>query len=260
MRAWPTLLGLPLASLFVGPALAQERNLSFQGTLQGCPNSHNVRLEGNRRYVVTASSEAFDTVLGVYRSGRSEAVAEDDDGGGGTNSRVEFVPPETGEYRLCVSSFRGGAGGAYNVAVEPAAPLPPPVTRANRTEQGSWQVYEGTLAEGDQQDAGRRFDDYEIRLRAGERALVSLESSDFDPVLEVYASERRGAEPIANNDDGGGGLNAFLVLAPEEAGSFILRAKGFSSAEAGAYRLRVSIGAIPPRPAQTATATETPGD
>lgn len=258
MRAWQ-FMGASLTALLAQTAPAQQGNMSFRGTLEGCANGHDVQLDANRRYVATASSEAFDTVLSVYRAGSSDAVAEDDDGGGGTNSRVEFIPSESGAYRLCVSSFRGGTGGAYNVAVEPAAPLPPPVTRPTRTEQGIWQVYEGALAQGDQQ-GGAWFDDYEIRLRPGERALISLESADFDPVLEVYEADRRGAQPLANDDDGGGGLNAFLVLAPEEAGTFIVRAKGFSSSETGAYRLRMSIGAIPPRPAPATTASETSAD
>jgi hypothetical protein len=242
------LLAAPLALLVAQPAAAQEATLSFEGSLQPCANSHPVPLEAGRRYVIRAASTVFDTVVQVYRAGNVTVLAEDDDGGDGTSSRLDFVAPESGDYLVCVASYGGRGAGAYTVDVTPAAALPPPATRPTGRERTRWQVYEGTLGEGDAEEGGKRFDDYEITLRDGERALISLDSSAFDPVVSVYPAASRGGQPAASDDDGGGGLNAFLVLAPDEPGTFIVRATTFSENAGGAYRLRIATERAPARP------------
>jgi len=242
-------LAAPLALLAAQPAAAQEATRSFEGSLQPCANSHPVPLEAGRRYVIGAASTVFDTVVQVYRAGNATVLAEDDDGGDGTNSRLDFVAPESGDYLICVSSYGSRGAGAYTVDVATAAALPPPATRPTRSERTRWQVYEGNLGEGDPEEAGKRFDDYEIRLGPGERALIALDSAAFDPVLQVYPASRRGGQPVASDDDNGGGLNAFLVFAPEEGGTYIVRATTFSETGGGAYRLRVATDRPPPRPA-----------
>ena len=243
------ILTSPLALLAVQPALAQPSTLSFEGTLQPCANSHPVPLEAGRRYEIRAASATFDTVVQVYRVGNASALAEDDDGGDGTNSRLDFVAPESGDYLVCVSSYGGRGSGTYTIGVTPAAALPPPATRPTGSERARWQVYEGTLEDGDPQDGGKSFDDYEINLAAGERALIGLDSGDFDPVLNVYASPRRGGQPVASDDDSGTDLNAFLVFAPEQGGTFIVRATTFSDSSRGRYRLRITRDRPPVRAA-----------
>lgn len=251
MRLWPATVSLAAIVAVissVSPAVAQ-RPMSFTGTLQPCANGQSVRLEAGRRYTISASSEAFDTMLSVARRGSDEVLAQDDDGGGGNNSRLTFAPGESGDYLVCVSSFGGRGGGAYTLTVEPAAPLPPPVTEPTASETTTWQVYDGTLTAGDQQDGGSWFDDYQITLAPGQRALISLESGAFDTLLKVYRADQRGGEVVATDDDGGGGLNSFLSFAPDGGGTFIVRATSYSSDTGGAYRLRVAPMAGPPAPA-----------
>ena len=136
----------------------------------------------------------------------------------------------------------------------PSAPLPPAVSRPTRTEWARWQVFEGTLSAGDLEESGRRFDDYEINLRDGERALIALDTGDFDPVLNVYPAGQRGGSSAMSDDDGGGNLNAFMVLAPERGGTFIVRVTAFSEQSDGAYKLRVATERVPER--EEATAAE----
>ena len=234
-----TIAFLPISLALAQAGSAQPQPLSFEGTLQPCANSHSVRLEAGQRYAITAASDAFDTIVRVYRAGSAEPLAQDDDGGDGTNSRAAFAPAESGDYLVCVSAYGSGGAGAYRIGIEAMPPLPPAATRPTRTARATWQIWEGALDEGDQDEGGNRFDDYAIALEPGERAYIALDSSAFDPRLAVYAADARGGEPIAGDDDGGGGLNSFLVFAPEAGGTYVVRATSYSAGSGGAYRLSV---------------------
>lgn len=199
-----------------------------------------IRLEAGRRYRISVDSEDFDPIARLYRSGRDEPVAENDDSGGGLNSRISYTPAESGEHVLRVGSFGGDDSGAYSYGIAPQPPLPPPSTYFSRMEATIWRVYTGVLAASDPDDEGRHFDDYLVSFAAGQRRTISLESEAFDSMVKVYRAGERDGEPLASNDDGGGGLDALLTFAAEEAGDYIVRVTSFSGAGAGAYKLRVS--------------------
>lgn len=201
---------------------------------------HRVQMQAGQRYVITADSEAFDAMLRLLRPGSQEALAEDDDSGGGTTPRIVFTPQASGEYVVQVSSFVPSGHGEYALSVTQQT-LPALVTRPARTERSEWQVYQGELAASDPAELGRKFDDYELRLAAGQTAMIHvLGTGDMDTMLQVFTADGRGVSPIAENDDGGGGVNPFVLFAPEEAGTYVVRVIGYDDTVSGAYRLRIS--------------------
>ena len=216
----------------------------IQGNIQVCEaarGEHRVNLEAGRRYTISANSDAFDTYLRLLPPGSEEPVAENDDSGESLNSRINFTPPTSGEYVVRVSSFSPGGTGAYSLRVEPAAPLPALVTRPSRTERGQWRVYQGSLSASDPADNERRYDDYELRLAAGETAMIHVTGEgDLDSQIMVYSAEGRGGDPLVTDDDGGGGVNPFVFFAPEEAGTYVVRVTSYGANETGNYRLRIS--------------------
>lgn len=230
---------LALATIaLAATAGAQPAPRSFEGELRLCPNHHRVELEAGRRYAISVTSQAFDPVVMIYRQGTDSPLAENDDGGEGTDSLVHFTPEESGDYRVCVSSFGGRSTGAYRVGVEAAGPMPEPTVEPTRTETLTRRVYEGALEEDDPRDGGVRFDDYLIRLEAGQRALIGVESDAFDPVVRLYSGARAEGEEVASDDDGGGGLDSFLVFDAEQTGPYVVRVTAYSSGT-GAYRVTV---------------------
>lgn len=236
---------------------------TYHGTLAQCADGQQIQLRAGQRYRISASSDSFDTVLRIYRDGSSEALAQNDDGGDGTNSRLLFAPSQSGTYRACVSAYGARGGGDYSLTVDQAAALPAPVSRPTSSESMTWQVFDGTLATGDDEDGGARFDDYLVTIPAGNRAMISLESADFDTIVKVYRGEDRGGDPVATDDDGGGALNSFLMFAPDEGGDYIVRVTAFAGggqSPAGAYRLRVAENAIPQRQDRDDAATAESGD
>lgn len=207
-------------------------------------DDHVVRLEAGRRYRLTVESDAFDPVAVLHAPGRGEVVAQNDDSGGTLNSRIAYSPSETGDYVLTVSSFSADGRGAYRAAVEPMPPLPPPVSAPGTSvsASGSWSLWQGALNASDPEVGGRPFDDYLIRVEAGQRRYISLEATGFDALVQVLRPAERASDSPATldqDDDAGAGLNSFLVFAPEEAGDYIVRVTSVGGGS-GAYRLWVS--------------------
>lgn len=78
-----------------------------------------------QQIIVSQNSTAFDTYLYLLNSG-GQVIAENDDGGGGTNSRIpdgsgNFTLPANGTYTIRASAFTAGATGAYSINLTPGS-------------------------------------------------------------------------------------------------------------------------------------------
>ena len=83
------------------------------GFLEGPSVEFSVSLEVGSNLVVEAQSDDFDTYLTLYDEA-GDIVAENDDGGGGTNSALRFVAAEAGEYYIELRPYsQGGTGEFY---------------------------------------------------------------------------------------------------------------------------------------------------
>lgn len=238
------------------PALAQDPVWSGNGTLTDSDSrgeedrrydDHVVRLQAGQRYRISLDSDDFDPVLKLYRSTSEAPVAENDDGGESLNSRLSFMPEVSGDYVLRATSFGTDGRGAYAARVETLAPLPPPITTPGQTvtSSGTWSMWQGTLTADGPDGSGLGYQDYLIRVEVDQPRYIALNAGDFDPVVQVLAAEERDnddAYPVAEDDDGGIGLNSFLVFDADTAGDYIVRVKSFAGGEggSGAYTLYVS--------------------
>jgi hypothetical protein len=63
-------------------------------------------------------SKQFDTFLRL-ETADGTALANDDDGGGHPDARLEFTPPAAGDCRVVAMAFRQGATGAFTLTVHP---------------------------------------------------------------------------------------------------------------------------------------------
>lgn len=246
-----------LAGAFLAAPAAAQQIWSGEGQLEDSDSEdadnfrydeHVLQLEAGRRYRISAESEAFDTYIRLFRAGESEPVAENDDFEG-LNSRISYQPQESGEYRLRVLSYSPDGRGAYTASAEAMPPLPPPVSaRPSATSRTRWQIWNGELSEADPDRDGHRFDDYPIRMRAGQTRLISVESESFDAMVWIMRAAEREGEPIDADDDAGPGYNALLAFQPEDDGDYLVRVTSYGPDETGGYRVRISDPLTPPPP------------
>lgn len=242
--------GSPAAFAQAGPVLTVpadrtgELDARDSKTQAGQPyDEYRLALRAGQRLRASAASSDFDTVVEIRAEGAGDSdtpLAQNDDSGEGLNSSLTFSAPADGAYRIRVHTFDGAAKGAYTLKLEAVAPLPPPL-RPVATSSGSmqWSTYLGELTGSDPEDAGSRFDDYELAFEKDAEILLRLDSGGFDPVVRIFKSGQRDGPEIASNDDGGGGTDSLLFFTPEDSGNYIVRVGTVGEATTGVYRLRI---------------------
>jgi hypothetical protein len=245
-KFWTASVAAMAFTLIAAPASAQSpwsgagelTDSDSTGDEQHRYDDHTLQLEAGSRYRISVDSSAFDPVARLFRQGSTTAVAENDDGDG-LNSRINFTPTESGAYTLRVLAFSGDGRGAYTAGVTTLPPLPPaqPVPWSKR----------GRIENSDPTTGADspHYDEYTLRLEAGRRYILKVESSAFDPVARLYASGEDNV--LAENDDGGDGLNSRISFVPETTGNYTLRVVPLANDGTGAYRASAELA--PPLPA-----------
>jgi thermolysin len=213
-----------------------------------------------QQIAVSMSSSVFDTYLYLANSS-NQTVGEDDDGGGGTNSRIPatsgFVTlPATGTYTIYATSYAANSLGTYSLTLSSGGgSCPATAISVGQTINGSLTtsdcIYTGT---------NKYVDLYSFNGSAGQRVGVSMNSSSFDTYLYLLDSSN---QIIGEDDDGGGGTNSripattgFVTL--PATGSYKIHATSFSAGTTGAYTITLIPGvAAPSAPAANAATSVT---
>jgi hypothetical protein len=242
-----------------------------QGQVNGTPLEFAFFANADTSVTLSLESDDFDPYL-ILQDNNDNILTANDDGLGNLNSLIaDFTLPYTGDYVIIVTSYHMVAGlsdsaGAFTLTTsagstassppatqEPEQPYPdgyPPLIDGEN-------LFEGRLSE--------RFTswDYSFEMSADLPLIFTLESSDFDPYLELLDAN---GELVAYDDDSGGGLNSRIgPLVLPESGVYTIRANSYGNARGGtagvgAYLLTIfpiTLEAIAPDESVTA-GLETP--
>ncbi len=93
-----------------------EKDTGALGALKSPHKVHTVKLRAGKAYTIDMASGDFDTYLRLMDP-QLRTIAIDDDGGGGTDSRIRFSPTTDGEYHIVATTFDGGTG-EYTLTVK----------------------------------------------------------------------------------------------------------------------------------------------
>ena len=212
-----------------------------------------VELETGKRYQIDqeGSPTGRGTLGDPYLTPLGEngtPLGEDDDGGVGTNARMIFTPTVTGTHHLAAATADGGTG-TYTLSVivlgangASEADLDFPNTTAT-----DGRVEVGASATGSLKDTVD-IDAFRVDLAAGQRYRFDLEGAPTgrgtlpDPSLALYGDA---SSYIAEDDNGGEGLNSRLVFKSPATDTYLLTVEDASS-DSGTYTLSVrALGALP---------------
>ena len=226
-------------------------------TSGGCVDNPRIRsyrftAAANSRVEITMTAENFDTVLEVGRQTGCEftSLGVNDDGAGpedGLNSRLTLRIREAGDYIVRAQSLGEDGAGTFNLAINqlpaPAGdPTPIPMTIGRRM-RGTLTTADATISNGVDEglvESSRPYHMYALTGEAGQVVRLSLDSNEFDPVVEVGAQSPLGFSVAAYNDDGGGpqdGLNSRLNVTFRTAGTVIVRVSPLGN-DVGRYTLQ----------------------
>lgn len=233
-------------SLARGPEQAAAQTIEIGATVEGALTAEDGKGAGGstadtyrfagqegQRIRIDMGSQEFDTYVELFDAGQV-SLAEDDDGGAeGTDSRLTFTLPRTGDYIIEARAF-SEATGAYTLGLTAIEPEKAPDALAFGA------TIEGEIAEADSTDnENRAFDAFTFEGVAGQRVQAIMRSGDFDTYLQIG---RAGAEftALASDDDGlGEGTDSRLSFTLPEDGAYVLRASPLGADADGLYSLEL---------------------
>jgi hypothetical protein len=196
--------------------------------------------------VIRLSSDSFDTYLRVGRltPGGFNQLAHDDDGGGGTNSRLDMTTVDAGEYVIRVSSETNRKqDGAYRLSIDRPAERPPAPSTPKSRSIAVGQEETATLDDSDARlTDGSPYQHWTFTAAAGDRLVITMRSQALDGFLMIGQMEQGQFKEIWRNDDGGGGKDARVVMVAPQSGQYVIRTNTFGPAQKGQYTLKVERG------------------
>ncbi len=172
-----------------------------------------------------------------------DTIAENDNGGGGTNARIPPVAgafgtlPATGTYTILANSSLANQFGPYSISLSFAG------SNCPSTPIALGQTINGSLAAGDCRLPvdGSFLDAYTFSGTAGQQIAIAQNSTAFDSFLILLSPT--GAS-IAGDDDGGGGNNARIPptggFSLPDTGTYTILANSFDPAGTGAYSVTLT--------------------
>jgi hypothetical protein len=154
--------------------------------------------------------------------------------GGQQETVLDITLPETGEYGIRANSH-GRHTGEYVLTVSSSgasAIIPAPSSSARTIAVGS--TIRGSLTPADAQtDSGWYHEDYTFSGSARQMIQVDLQSEEFDTFIDLY----QGTRWVAEDDDGGDGLDSRLVYTLPESGTFTICVRSRYANRTGSYTL-----------------------
>lgn len=206
-----------------------------------------IPVQAGQRITVSVSVETGGAFMVIGTNTSDEDCADCNIGfvEPGTPGTVSKTFPASGFAEVRISS--DPSEGPVSYTVNATAAVPPPL-RASSLRFG--RPVQGTLSGTDAvNDLDGYEDAWDVQLRAGQEVQVDLSSEAFDPVVVVMRMGPGEPEVVAEDDDGGPGLNSRLRFAAPTRGTYrvLVRAFGGPGAE-GAYTLRVGEPVVPPPP------------
>lgn len=233
------------------PAAAQEvRSLPVGAPVEGellsnSEDSWSLYACAGDVFDITMQSDDFQPYLELLDPATGDTLAESEAVEAGAAIEA-FAPPAAGEYTLLAAGERRSARGAYVVRAELAGEETGPDVNA---------IAYGAPVTG--AITSRAGDLWRMRGCAGDVFTTTLTSSEMDAYLELYGEDP--AEPLAEDDNGGGGTNAAILgFELDETGFYTVVAASAARPYRGVYTLTLTLSDVvapagDPAPSSTAS-------
>ncbi len=184
-------------------------------------------------------SSDFDAYLVLSNASTNQVLDRNDDGGEGTNARIETTLPATDRYLIRTNSLGANETGSYSLSITPvrvstAATNPGSrVIAAGETRQGELTTSSAEL------DDGSYYDGWQFDGQAGERIRIEMRSTAFDAFLSFGRGDGDKFEMLASDDDAAGGTDARIDFTVPSNGRYLIRANALQADQVGEYSLSV---------------------
>ena len=241
-----------LKSLWIGTETHQCNHsdpIACNQTINGSLTTADCRL-GDNTYVddytfngtsgqqltITQTSAALDSYLFLINPSGT-VVAQDDDSGGGVNSRIVFTLNASGAWHIIANTFDASVPtGNYTLSVTCGTPTQctlnsNPITCNGATVNGTLSTSDCTLADNSY------YDEWTFSGTSGQQVTITQRSSAVDSYLILVNPS---GTAVDEDDDDGGGLDSRITFTLNATGTWRIFANSFGAGETGAYTLQLT--------------------
>ncbi len=249
-----------LTSLFIllvvaTTTLDAQQRISMGETIQGTLDSGSLKLNdgsyynlyrydspGNETVIILYQSSNFDAYLelGTMTSGTFESIAKDDDGGGGTNSRIEHTLTTAGTYYFRTNTLGADETGDFTIRLQRVGAAALVNTQRSTGSIRNLPIGETIshelTAENEILPDSSYAQRYRVQLVAGQQVQITLQGDDFDAYLMLLDDDDT---VVARDDDSAGGTDARIDFTAAKTGPHIIIVNSLGKQEEGAFALFV---------------------
>jgi hypothetical protein len=191
-----------------------------------------------QRVQVEMKADSLDAFISFGKMDGAEftSLRTDDDSGEGTNSKLTFTLPDSGQYVIRANEV-GTKTGAYTLSV--AERQPGPTVATPHPIEPNAEVTGHLNDEDPAGDDGSFFDYWTYQGKAGDRLRITMSSEAFDTFVSIGTLDGTSYNELGGNDDGTDGTNSLLEFTLPNDGIYVIRAKALSGENEGEYKLKV---------------------
>jgi serine protease Do len=202
--------------------------------------TYTYKMTEGRKYQIDMVSGAFDSYLRLENP-KGDQVAADDDGGGFPSARILYEAPTTGDFTICATTFGGGSTGKFMLTVKDVTVGEPKKKAAAKStelklDKGAAK-HDGKLEATDAKYQGQKLAKvYLVKLEEGKSYQIDHVSQAFDAYLYLEGPD---GKILAQDDDGGNGLNSRIVHKAAATGNYRIIATSLGGTATGDYSLSI---------------------
>lgn len=187
-----------------------------------------VKMQAGKKYTLTLDKTDGDVdPFLIVKDAGGKIVGFNDDSGGTLNSNLAFYPTKAGIYTVYAAALSGSGKAALKI------------TEAESNFIDAKKVYavakKELILDGALSPDARKID-VQVKMQAGKTYRIDLKSKAFDAYLYLYDA---GGTELANDDDGGDGLNSRITHKAAADGTYRITASSLGMRGVGAFTLEI---------------------
>ncbi len=194
------------------------------------------KMEKGKGYQIEFSSAAFRTYLRLENSAGQE-IAQDVDQFGNQGAFLIHRPTKTEDFQIIATSTNANATGKFTLTIkEITGDEGKPIELKLEKDQAT---YSGNLVKADPRYTGRKIHKlFVVKMEEGKTYQIDHMSRNFDAYLYLLGPD---GNVLAQDDDGGEGLNSRIVHRAGKTGEFRIVATSLGGSSTGPFTFTVRM-------------------
>jgi sugar lactone lactonase YvrE/pimeloyl-ACP methyl ester carboxylesterase len=187
---------------------------------------------------IAASMSSTQVDAYLYLLGPTgSVVASNDDGGGGSNSRIQYTAASGGTYTIEATTYGSGSSGSFTLELSAGSGGSVNCTTATIS---SGQTQNGALTSScpSARRPGSYAKTYTFPANSGDSITASMSSSQFDSFMYLVGPS---GQVVASNDDGGGDSNSRIQHTAASGGTYTIEATTYHRGQVGNFTLALTV-------------------